>query len=293
MTTLPATLEDSLRAFAQAAEAPNTRRAYRADFALFAEWCATHQCAPLPASPLAVCAFLTDQAKAEVSPATISRRIAAIAFVHRATGNESPVTEHVRRIMRGIRRTYGSEARGKAPLTADLIKRLIDEAKPGLRDRALLLLGFAGAFRRSELAALTRHDIELSPEGILIHIRRSKTDIEGRGQTIAIVRAGDERYCPVRALEAWLAAMPAGKDRIFPLTGYSIACIVKRAARRAGLDAEAFGAHSLRSGFVTSAALNGAALFRVMEHTRHKSVQSAKRYFHAEKFRDHPAKGIL
>lgn len=290
---LPAKLEDSIREFARAAEAPNTLRAYRADFSIFALWCQNHRVEALPASPLSVCGFLTEQATSGVSVATIRRRVAAIGFVHRAAGKTSPIDDHVGRILRGIRRTLDSEVQAKQPLTADLIRRIVDAVPAGgnfARDRAVILLGFASAMRRSELAALRRSDCELRPEGLLIRIARSKTDQEAQGAVIAVARGESASYCPV---EAWRAVPERADGMVFGICARTIGDIVKRYSRAVGLDASKIGAHSLRSGFITSAVMAGAPLFRVMEHSRHKSVQSAKRYFAVEKFKAHPGKGLL
>jgi integrase len=174
----------------------------------------------------------------------------------------------------------------------------------GLRDRAVLLLGFAGAFRRSELVALDVADITEAKTGLLIKIRRSKTDQEGEGITIAIAK-GDVA-CPARALREWLDAAGIETGPIFRainkggtvatdrLTGRSVANIVKAYAGRAGFDASTFSGHSLRSGFLTSAAANGASIFKMMDVSRHKSVDTLRGYVRdAELFKDHAGAGLL
>ena len=175
---------------------------------------------------------------------------------------------------------------------------------PAIRDRALLLIGFAGAFRRSELVALNADDIEETPEGLRVTIRRSKTDQEGHGHVIAIPRG--MIACPVAALKAWLEAagitegavfLPIAKGgRIRPtrLTDRSVADIVKAHARRAGLDPKQFAGHSLRSGFLTSAAARGASIFKMADQSRHKSMDTLRGYVRdAEIFKDHAGKGLL
>jgi integrase len=174
----------------------------------------------------------------------------------------------------------------------------------GKRDRALLALGFAGAFRRSELVALTVADFVEAPDGLCITIRRSKTDQEGAGQEIAIPRG--YRVRPVEAIQAWLAASgitegplfrPVGKgDRLqdAPLSTFSVAQIVKAHAERAGLDPALFADHSLRAGFLTSAAESGSSVFKMMEVSRHKSVDVLRGYVrHAGLFKEHAGAGFL
>lgn len=174
----------------------------------------------------------------------------------------------------------------------------------GNRDWALLLLGFAGAFRRSELVALTVADLEETAQGLRVTIRKSKTDQQGAGQTLAILR-GDV-HCPVQALQAWLQAAeisegylfrPIGKGgRISPnsLSTKSVAQIVKAHAGRAGLKEADYAGHSLRAGFLTSAAENGANLFKLMEVSRHKSVETVRGYVrNADLFKGHAGAGLL
>ncbi len=209
--------------------------------------------------------------------------------------------------MRGIRRTLGSARIRKAPAVAAAMLGMVAGAPDnlaGLRDRALLLLGFAGAFRRSELVALDVNDIEETEAGLRVTIRYSKTDQDGQGVTIAIAR-GDVA-CPVKALRGWLdgAGIDAGPlfrpinkaSRVAQarLTDRSVANIVKAYAERAGFDASTFSGHSLRSGFLTSAASNGASIFKMMDVSRHKSVDTLRGYVRdAELFRDHAGKGLL
>jgi len=174
----------------------------------------------------------------------------------------------------------------------------------GFRDRALVLLGFAGAFRRSELVALNVCDIEESDEGLRIRISRSKTDQEGQGVTIAVVTGSVA--CPVVALNAWLRAAgiedgplfrpvtKGGKVSAARLQSKTVATIVKRHAKALGLDARTFGGHSLRAGFLTSAAARGASIFKMMDVSRHKSVDTLRGYVRdAELFRDHAGAGLL
>lgn len=307
---LPALQGDLDRAasFARAEKAESTRRAYRTDFDLFKAWAAERGVCALPASPESAAAFLASEADRRIAPSTISRRVAAIRYAHRLAGHAVPTDdERVRAVVRGIRREKGVAPRKKAPATSD---RLIAMAAAGdgglasLRDRALLLIGFSGAFRRSELVALDVADIQQTVDGILVTIRRSKTDQEAAGTIVAIVRG--EIACPVQALRAWLDRAGITEGPIFRpvsrsehirntrLTDRSVANIVKNRAARVGLDATAFSGHSLRAGFATSAAARGANLFKIMDQTRHKSVDTLRGYVRsAEAFKDHADAGLL
>jgi site-specific recombinase XerD len=209
--------------------------------------------------------------------------------------------------MRGIRRSVGTAPKRKAPATADKVCAMasnMPDGLIGLRDRALLLLGFAGAFRRSELVALNVADIQECEAGLRVHIGRSKTDQEAQGVTIGIVPGAVA--CPVRAIKAWLEAAAITDGPVFRsiakgervstvrLSDKSVADIVKRHASRLGLDPAAFGGHSLRAGFLTSAAAKGASIFKMMDTSRHKSVDTLRGYVRdAELFRDHAGAGLL
>jgi integrase len=200
-----------------------------------------------------------------------------------------------------------TEKRQKAPATSDVLISMVEHAPAtliGLRDRALLLLGFAGAFRRSEISALNIQDLEEVADGYRVHVRRSKTDQEGAGQVVAVVRGA--KACPVTAVLAWLDAAGIADGPVFrpidkvgrvstrALTPHTIGKIVKRYAGFAGYNAAEFGGHSLRAGFATSAVLRGANLFKVMDVTRHKSTDTLRGYVRrAEEFRDHAGAGLL
>jgi site-specific recombinase XerD len=307
-TTLPAVEIAAATEYAHAEKAAATRRAYRTDFRIFRAWCDSRRLAALPAAPDAVAAFLAHEATRNVRPSTIGRRLAAIRYAHKLAGLPLPTDdERVRATLRGIRRTLGTAAVKKTPATAE---RVIAMAPlPGarlssLRDRALLLLGFAGAFRRSELAALNFEDIEETAEGLRVTIRHSKTDQEGRGAVIAI--PWGRMACPVKALKAWLQVSGITNGPVFRpiakgerllgsrLTDRSVANIVKMHAARAGLDPAQFSGHSLRSGFLTSAAAHGASIFKLADQSRHRSMDTLRGYVRdAEIFKDHAGKGLL
>jgi site-specific recombinase XerD len=215
--------------------------------------------------------------------------------------------EGVKATVRGIRRTLGTAKNKKAPALAAKVKSMVATAPDsltGLRDRVVLLLGFSGAFRRSELVALDVADISENEEGLMVVIRRGKTDQEAAGRTIGIPRG--ELACPVKALRAWLEAAEIDAGPVFRpidkggnvrqsrLTCRSVANIVKAYAGRAGFDAKAFSGHSLRSGFLTSAAAKGASIFKMMDQSGQKSVDTLRGYIRdAELFRDHAGAGLL
>src|SRR5438552_5961644 len=293
-STLPAALGPDLAAaidLAKAEKAASTRKAYGTDFRLFKVYCDAKGVSSLPAAPETVAAYIAAEAQT-AKPSTLGRRVAAIRYAHKLAGIQTPTdAEGVKATMRGIPRTFGSARNKKAPAVAAKMLGMVAAAPAGLaglRDRALLLLGFAGAFRRSELVALDVADIEESETGLLVTIRHSKTAQEGQGVTIAIARG--DIACPVKALREWLDAAgieagplfrpidKGGTVRGSRLTCRSVANIVKAYAGRAGFDASTFSGHSLRSGFLTSAAGKGASIFKMMDVSRHKSVDTLRGY---------------
>jgi len=308
---LPAVVQaemDAARAFALAEKSPATRRAYKSDFRHFTGWCADRSASPMPAAPDLVSAYLAALATGGTKASTIGRRAAAIRYAHRLAGHEPPTgQESVKAVMRGIRREIGTARTQKAPATADRIAdmvRGIPDTLIGKRDRALLLLGFAGAFRRSELVALTVADLAEAEGGLRVRIARSKTDQEGQGQEIAIPHGS--RLRPVEAVRAWLAAAAITEGPVFRavakggrvaavgLSDRSVAAIVKHHAERTGLDPADYAGHSLRSGFLTTGAENGASVFKLMEVSRHKSVDTLRSYVRrADLFRDHAGASFL
>ncbi|MGF1615799.1 MAG: site-specific integrase [Gammaproteobacteria bacterium] len=309
---LPAHLEQELQVaqrYLNHQHARATRRAYAADWRTFTAWCAARALQVLPASPETVALFLSAEAEAGCRPSTLARRAAAIRLAHRAQDYEPPTnSELVKATLRGIRRSHGAAPLRKAPALADQIRRMADLTDPtalaGLRDRALLLLGFAGALRRSELVALHVDDLEETPRGLRLTLRRSKTDQEGAGETVPVIRGGE--FCPVEAVKCWqitagIAAGPlfrrvrrGGQLGLTALSPYAVALIIKRYAAKAELDPRAFSGHSLRSGFLTSAAMNRASLFKLREVSRHKSLNTLQVYVRqAEVFDDHAGEGLL
>ncbi len=307
LPALPAADIDRAASYAKQDKAPATRAAYRSDFTSFQAFCLSRGVASLPATAEALAAYLASEVESGLKPSTISRRCAAIRYAHKLAGREPPTnSEAVKATLRGIR-SIGAAPVRKAPAVAEIMRDMAHAAPTsikGLRDRALLLLGFGGAFRRSELVALDVADLEETEAGLRVTIRRSKTDQEGIGTTIAVVRGGAN--CPVKALRAWLDAAGIAEGAVFRpvrkggkvldrrLTAKSVCDLVKAYARRVGLDGAAFGAHSLRSGFLTSAARRGASVFKMRDVSRHKSMDVLQAYVRdADLFRDHAGAGLL
>jgi site-specific recombinase XerD len=245
--------------------------------------------ATLPAAPPTVAMFLAAEANNGTAPSTLNRRLSAIRLMHLGARVVSPHNAvEIQEVMRGIRRLSTRGVVKKEAAVDEQIKKMVDTCDPatyqGKRDRALLLLGFAGALRRSELVALDVAYLKLSDEGFVVTIARSKTDQEAQGQTIAIPRLPDSPYCPVQAVLDWMAMAGIEQDALFRrvtkgsrltqdrLTDQSVARVIKRLAARAGLIASKYAGHSLRSGFLTSAAEQRASIFKMQAQSRHKSL---------------------
>lgn len=286
-------ITDEAHRFIRHAKAPATLRAYRSDWVHFTTWCHERELDPLPAEPQTVALYLTDLAGVKAT-ATLQRRITSISQAHQAAGLEPPTRSMiVRETWRGIRRTFGTASEGKAPARTAEIRSMVatlDDRLIGVRDRALLLIGYAGALRRSELVALDVADVTESTDGLVVTVRRSKTDQEGAGEQLGLPYGSDPATCPVRALRAWLAASGIEGGPIFRpvtragrlgdarLSDRAVAEVVKRTAAAAGLDARHYAGHSLRAGLITSAAEAGVAERDIMRHSRHKSLPVMRRY---------------
>jgi site-specific recombinase XerD len=298
--------------FATASRAASTWRAYESDWRIFCAWCQTMDLAALPAAPSTVAMFLAAEAKrGTAAPSTLNRRLSAIRLMHLGARVVSPHNAvEIQEVMRGIRRLSTRGIVKKEAAVDDQIKKMVDTCDratyQGQRDRALLLLGFAGALRRSELVALDVAHLKLSDEGFIVTIAKSKTDQEAQGQTIAIPRVSDSPYCPVQAVLDWMAMAGIEQDALFRrvtkgnkltqdrLTDQSVARVIKRLAARAGLMASQYAGHSLRSGFLTSAAQRRASIFKMQAQSRHKSLDVLSGYVRAQElFEDHAGKGLL
>jgi site-specific recombinase XerD len=288
-------LMDKARGYVAASKALNTVRAYRSDWQHFTAWCSARGLPILPAAPETIALYIADLGGV-AKPSTITRRLAAIAKAHQAAGHDSPCAMRhaaVKEVLSGVRRTHGTAQAGKAALLTEHLRRLlavIPGSLLGERDTAILLLGFAGAFRRSELVALDVPDVESSDDGMKVTIRRSKTDQEGLGRVVGIPYGSDPQLCPVRSLRRWLEAAGITEGPLFrsvsrhghiadsALTAQSVRDVVQRYCQRAELDLTKFSAHSLRSGFVTQATINSASERSIMNQTGHKSPTMVRRY---------------
>lgn len=297
--------------FATASRAASTWRAYESDWRIFTAWCQAMDLLALPAAPATVAMFLAAQAKNGTAPSTLNRRLAAIRLMHLGARVVSPHNAvEIQEVMRGIRRLSTRGVVKKEAAVDEQIKRMVDRCDPstyqGQRDRALLLVGFAGALRRSELVALDVAHLKVSDEGFIVTITKSKTDQERKGQQIAILREPNSPYCPAQTVLDWLTAAGIDQGAIFRrvtkgnkltadrLTDQSVARIIKKLATRAGLIASQYAGHSLRSGFLTSAAAQHASIFKMKAQSRHKSLDVLSGYVHdQEMFKDHAGKGLL
>jgi integrase len=288
--------------------APSTRIVYRNDFYIFTLWCEKMGLSRCPATPETVAGFITAQDLSGIKPATLIRRLAAIKKAHEAYKHPNPTNDPlVKSVLKGIKRNRGSSQDKKAAATAERLEQMVSFCIPttlGVRDKAILLLGFAGAFRRSELVSIQMKDIERTPEGIKITIPKSKGDQEGKGQTIAILNG--TRFRVVDHLYFWLKQAKITEGFIFrsvrkngkvqdkPLRPREVARIVKKYAGLAGFTKETFAGHSLRAGFITSGANAGADLIKLMEVSRHKKPETVLGYVRESKlFENHAGEKFL
>jgi integrase len=294
----------------RAARAGSTLRAYAHDWRQFRTWCDENRLVPLPASPQTIILYSTDLTKNQSKKwNTLSRRLAAISQLHQQAGFASPTrTWAVQQFMAGLRRELGiAPARKKPVLVGDLqeILKQTPDSLLGKRDRALLLLGFSGAFRRSELVGLDVEDLAEVREGMVVNLRRSKTDQAGEGRKVGIPQGAEEATCPVRALQEWRAAAGLASGPLFRtmnrhgrvlaqrLSGEGVAIVVKRYVEKLGFDPARFAGHSLRAGLATSAAAAGKSERAIMNQTGHRSVSTVRRYIcDGNLFRENAASGL-
>jgi site-specific recombinase XerD len=294
--------------FIAASKARATREAYASDWRDFEAWCDAHGLPTSPAAPQTVALYLSALASSGRKVSTVRRRCAAIAHVHRSAGHDNPAAHPgVRATLNGITRKLGSAPTKKAALTAEMLDRVVRKIPTadltGLRDRALLLMGFGGALRRSELVGLDVADVTNHPKGIIVTLRRSKTDQLGAGRAKAIPHG--KRLKVVAAFDAWIAGAGIVTGPVFRgvrgprvlaarLGTTEVARIVKRRAKAAGLDPKVFAGHSLRSGFITSAADAGASLQSIADHAAHEKLDTTLGYVQvSDAFRDHAGKRFL
>lgn len=280
--------------YGDASRASSTQEAYDRDTRKFASWCAENGLDSMPADPRVVAVYITHLARTH-APATINRVVSGIAYTHRQHGHvldtKSPI---IKKVMDGIRRTKGIAQKGSDALMIEDLSKMASSTGAGmrgLRDRAIILVGFGGALRRSEVAGLDVENLTFSEKGVLIHIARSKTDQEGEGAYVAVPYAKDPAVCAVRALKDWLVASGISKGPVFRgiqngsnklgttrLSLVSINNAVKAAAEAANLDDSKITPHSLRAGLITSAHIAGKPLHDIMRHSRHKCARVAASY---------------
>jgi integrase len=292
--------------FINASLSKNTRLAYDLAWRTFSTWCVDNDADPKTLSAPGLILFLTSMAQTKSVP-TILKTLAGIRKCRQLLGTPFHPSHELDSFLRGLKRTKAKPQTSKKPLTTDLLKRIcktLNDSKPrDLRDRALMLTGFCGALRRSEVAALRIEDFEKCDEGFVLTIQRSKTDQYAHGEKLGIPYGSNRETCPVRSIKAWLDFVSGheitegpifrhlvqSKPTIKNLTGRGICLVVQRLLKRNQIDPSNYGAHSLRSGFATSAAKAGVSTFDISAQTRHRSIQSLARYVkRGQIFEDNP-----
>ena len=297
LTTELKTLHEATLNNLKSSKANNTLRAYKSDFRDFGAFCAKHGLSSLPSEPKIISLYLTHLSKnSKIS--TIRRRLVSISMVHKLKGHYLD-TKHpiITENLLGIKRVKGSIQKGKKPLLISHLKSIINvineqknEEIKKLRDRSIILIGFGGGFRRTELISIDYEDLEFVPEGLKITIRRSKTDQFGEGMIKGLPYFPNEIYCPVTSLKRWLEISKIKSGPIFRrfskgslltenrLTDQSVVLLMKKYLDLAGIENKNFAGHSLRAGFATVAAESGADERSIMAMTGHKTTQMVRRY---------------
>lgn len=286
-------LEESARQYARRSLSDNTRRGYASDWSDFQFWCKRVNKKALPASPDTVALYLTKMSR-HLKVSSLKRRVTAIKKAHEFSDLTSPTSDpRVKSVLRGIVVSNGEQQNHASPTLLNHIKlmlKALPDTSRGVRDRCLLLLGFAGGLRRSEIVNLNFEDLTLSKDGLVLNIRRSKTDQTSRGRKIAIKFGQDRSTCPITALESWIERLGKAKGHVFcaidrwgylspnRLTDQSVRLIVKESLKRAKISEKNFSGHSLRAGFATVAAINGASERDIQRTTGHVSLEVLRRY---------------
>jgi len=263
----------------------NTLRAYQSDYKDFLLFCSKNGFQAMPTQPKILSIYLTHLSSFS-KYSTLKRRLASISILHKTKGHYID-TKHpviIENLM-GIKRRNGSNQKGKKPLLINDLKKIInsidqsnEKSLKKIRDKALVLIGFSGGFRRSELVSLEFEDVEFVSEGVKIFVKRSKTDQSGEGMTKAIPYFDNHNFCPVLALKNWMELIDIKNGKIFNISDKNVALIIKKYANHAGLDSNKYAGHSLRSGFATSTAESGADERNIMAMTGHKSTEMVRRY---------------
>jgi len=265
-------------------KAINTLRAYKADYKDFAGFCMRNGFKSMPSEPKIITLYLTHLSKSSKF-STLKRRLASISVIHKLSGHYVDVKHPmITENLMGIKRILGSHQKAKKPILINELKLIINEIDKEknesnkLKNRALILIGFAGGFRRSEIVAINHEDLDFVSEGVKIFVKRSKTDQSGEGMTKAIPYFSNSEYCPVVSLKNWIQKTEIKSGKIFDISDKSVSLTIKKYTSRAGLDSKKYSGHSLRSGFATSAAELGAEERTIMAMTGHKTTQMVRRY---------------
>jgi len=268
----------------KSSKAKNTLRAYKADYKDFAQFCIKNGLKPMPSQPKIITLYLTHLSK-HCKFSTLKRRLASISVIHKISGHYIDVKHPmITENLMGIKRILGSYQKAKKPILINdlkLIVKAIDKdknEKNRYKNRALILIGFSGGFRRSELVAIDYEDLDFVSEGVKIFVKRSKTDQSGEGMTKGIPYFSNPEYCPVTSLKKWIEKIGINSGKIFDMSDRSVALIIKKYTFLAGLDPNKYAGHSLRSGFATSTAELGAEERSIMAMTGHKTTQMVRRY---------------
>ncbi len=268
----------------KSSKAKNTLRAYKADFADFALFCHKNSFSSMPSEPKVITLYLTHLSKSS-KYSTLKRRLASISVIHKLNGHYLD-TKHpiITENLLGIKRVMGTYQKAKKPILISDLKVIVNainedkNQKNRIKNKALLLIGFAGGFRRSELVAIEYEDVEFVSEGVKIIVKRSKTDQSGEGMIKGIPYFSTPNYCPVMSLKNWLSESQIKSGKIFDMSDKNVALTIKKYAEIAGLDKNKYSGHSLRSGFATSTAELGAEERSIMAMTGHKTTAMVRRY---------------
>lgn len=309
-TTELAELARDAVAISQQTKSDATKKAYRSDWGIFCRWCESMSLASMMADPETVGLYVVHLDKIGRKPSTIRRAMTSISQAHLLAGHDSPITARVLELKKGIHRIRGTAQLHKKALTLGKLRRCIEHTLPsfiGSRDKAILLVGWTGALRRSEISGIDYENLEFVEDGIIVTISSSKTDQEGAGRKIGLPFIdSDEKLCPVRALRRWIRLAAIESGPVFLGVGKgahlflgttscrrigdrTIGTIVKSAAERAGYDPRAYAGHSLRSGLATTLAREGIEERRIANITGHKSMKTLRTYIQdGELFKDHP-----
>ena len=268
----------------KSSKANNTLRAYKADFKDFALFCQQNGFNSMPSEPKIITLYLTHLSKSSKF-STLKRRLASISVIHKLNGHYLD-TKHpiITENLLGIKMVKGTYQKAKKPILINDLKLIINvinkesNSKIRSKNKALILIGFAGGFRRSELVSILYEDIEFVREGVKIFVKRSKTDQSGEGMTKGIPYFFNPEYCPVESLKNWVQESQIKSGKIFDMSDKNVALTIKKYAALVGLDKNKYSGHSLRSGFATSTAELGAEERSIMSMTGHKTTQMVRRY---------------